>query len=278
MSSILFFDTRFDLVTGAQRSMLTLAQGCRDRGLTVKVATLSEGPLLAGARELGIAGLSLHAPRVPNAQAGAQGPRRVLAGLVLPWVLLQTLVLIARHRPAIVMVNTAGGALYLGPWARMLRIPVIWYVRMERRQRWLFPLAGRLATRILLVADDVRAAFTAGERKRWEPRMEVLSTGFPDLGPTPGGREELEQRLAAEQGRGLPGERPRFLLLGSYDPRKGHADALEAFASYRSRGGRGVLVFCGHRSVGDPYVVGLERQRTELGTCQPVSDSQVHFS
>ena len=111
----------------------------------------------------------------------------------------------------------------------------------------------------------MRAAFTPAERKRWEQRMELLSTGFPDLGPTPGGREELEQRLAAEQGRELPGERPRFLLLGSYYPRKGHADALEAFASYRDRGGRGVLIFCGYRPVRDPYMVNLERQRTELG-------------
>lgn len=271
MRGILFFDSRFDLVTGAQRSMLTLAAACRDRGEEVTVATLADGPLLAEARALQLHTEALGRPPRSVDAYRSRPARHLAAGVALPGVVVQALRLVMRERPECIVANTAGSMLYLGLGARMLRIPLVWYVRMDRRQRVLFPLAGRIADRILLVSDGVQRAFTPVERTRWQARMAVLHTGFRQLTATPGDPAALEQQLAQELGETLPSARPRFLLLGTYDPRKGHLDALEAFARYRQDGGRGALIFCGHQPPTSAYVEKVRARCSALGLDEHVT-------
>ena len=59
--------------------------------------------------------------------------------------------------------------------------------------------------------------------------------------------------------------RSPILLLATYDPRKGHADALMAFATYVHAGGVGVLVFCGHASDDEAHVRELKASAEALG-------------
>ena len=261
---ILFYDSRCDMVTGAQRSMLTLVDACVKRGEAVSIATVAEGPLLERARSLGLPAVNLHL------HSGDGGRFRSPAGLLrLPFAILRvlwhSLSMLRRMRPALVYLNSPAGSLFLGVWARMLGIPVIWYVRLDRRQRLFFWLAGLVATRILLVSADVKKAFLSGELRRWERKMEVLHTGFPAPERRSATQAELERELANEQGVELPDVHPRFLLLATYDPRKGHADALMAFATYVHAGGVGVLVFCGHASDDEAHVRELKASAEALG-------------
>lgn len=247
---ILFYESRHEQVTGAQQSMLTLASAYAQRGEPVVVASLTSGPLLAAASQRGLDTVSLGAPAAV-AGFGRRGRIRALLDLVmlLPavnWVFLRALAVLRSVRPDVICINSPAGGLFFGPWARLLDIPLIWYVRIETRQRFTFWLSGLLADRILLISEGVKTAFTPRELRRWGDKMEVLHTGFPDLAGTPGSPEELERQIAEEQGQSLPAERPRFLLLGSYGPRKGQPDAVLAYARYRASGGTGVLVFCGY--------------------------------
>lgn len=271
----LFYDSRWDMVTGAQHSMLSLADGLRERhGISVTVASIGEGALLNRARGLGFRGERIGVFKVSTGTGrGGRFSRAVsqvgrLFSLILSIVGAGTSVL--KNRPEVIYINDAYGVIVFGLWSSMLRVPIVYYVRSDKRIPFFSRLALRFSHKVFLVSDGVKKAFRSDELERYRGKTHVLMTGFRGESPIGVSQASAVEILEKELGVNLRWETPTFLLLGSYDPRKGHLEAIEAFALYAKVGRPGTLVFAGHDSYESYYREQLKMRASELGVSERV--------
>lgn len=221
-------DARPNSFYGAQRSLCTLVanlDACRIRPI---VLTTADGDLARGFRSAGADVRILPAGSVLNVFGGGvfRYPFRhkLLLGAALARFWARFLVFLVRERIDLVYANDLRSLLLAGPVARLLRRPVIWYVRETHRVGRLQAVGARLADRIILIADDVIAAFTAEERSRFARKFVTVRTGF-DL---PASRFDPDLRARRRAELGIPQDAPVIGLVGSIHPRKGHDVLVEA--------------------------------------------------
>lgn len=223
---IVFFDPRCLSVYGAQKSMLTLAKGVQERGNEVIVSTTMPGPLASAACEAGLA------VKVLSLGGGANrfGGEVFRGGLGRRLSLLRDVATFYREafrwlrteRPDQVYVNNERAVILLAPPARLLRLPVLYYVRGEKRTKGLCYLCPLLATRVILIARTIRRAFRPWEMALSGRKFSLLYTGFP-FGPLlAGNREEIRQKLGWSDVSKVVG------VVGAINPRKGQDLFIEA--------------------------------------------------
>ncbi|HSW15280.1 MAG TPA: glycosyltransferase [Solimonas sp.] len=224
------FEAGYDSWYGAQRSLATLIQALPAERAEAIIVTTAPGALATGAAAQGIpvhvlaggAGVS-----VSGMTRSRPGPLRLAALLLgLCRVNLASLRWVRQQKIDVLYANNARALTYFLLPALLLRLPVIWYVRIDQRLRGLFPLALRVADKVICITAAVgERAFTAQERRDYARRFEVLWTGFP-LPPSDQG-DALRTAVRGELGLG-PGQR-LLLAVGSVSERKGHDVLVDAF-------------------------------------------------
>jgi glycosyltransferase involved in cell wall biosynthesis len=219
---VAFFDARYKSFYGAQHSLRTLVTNSDPERILPLVVTTAEGELAGAFREVGAQVRIL--PLASDANVfGGQVLRyttlqktRMLGGVAS--FTLRALRWLRAERIDVVYANDLRSLLLVGPAARLLGLPVVWYVREDRRLGRVQPLGARLADRILMIADSVRSAFTEEELARHAGKFTTLHTGF-DVSRYEAPRE---RGFALRAQLGLPPRASVVGLVGSITERKGH--------------------------------------------------------
>lgn len=221
-------DTRSRSFYGAQRSLCALVAHMDVRRVAPIVLTAEEGALSRGFRDAGVDVRVLPVGATLNVFGGQvlRYPlwRKVLLLGSVATFTARLLAFLRRERIDVVYANDLRSLLLVAPAARILRLPLIWYVREAARLGRFQALGLRLATRVVLVSDGVARAFTLAERERYADKFVTIRTGFDfsALRPGPGVRARVRAEL------GLPLEARVVGLVGSICPNKGHDVLVEA--------------------------------------------------
>jgi glycosyltransferase involved in cell wall biosynthesis len=150
-TTVLLLANFADVVGGGEESLVGLAAAL-ERRRRVLASVTAEGEVAARLRALGVPVTVIPLPRVR--------PWTVPAAAV---ALARLGALLRRERVSLVHAHGSRGALYAGLVARLLRIPLVWHVRVADADPWLDPLLARLATAII-----ANSAATAG--RLWRVR------------------------------------------------------------------------------------------------------------
>ena len=269
---VAFLDARHASWYGAQKSLETLLDATRN-DLDIRFVTTADGVLAEEMRGRGhhvdILPLGAHA-NVFGGQAIRGGPLRkllVLRDVIRFW--LRARRWLVQQEIEVAYANDIRALLLLGPPARTLGIPVVWYVRGDEALR-LNALGARIATRIVLIADAVKdRAFSASTRKAAGDRFRTVYTGFDceAYRPQPGDRERVRKTWGL-----APSDRV-IGLVGSLTPRKGHDLIIKALPEVLERATDVHVVMVGDApSNSQSWVREQKRVARELGV-----ESHIHW-
>lgn len=244
----LLFYTHAPEVSGAERSLLSIAQAAQDRGHTVLLAAplgaITEGAAACGVSVAAMPPLALGYTRNPMTLArylaGAAGPSLALARLT------------RAYRPHIVHANSARAGLVAAAALRLApprpRPRLVVHTRDAFRAGLLSRLTARTVSHeaAAIVAISRYAAHGLGR----PATVRVLHNAI-DLSRY----QRDEQAGAALRVRLMTPETPLLALVGQISPWKGQADALEALARVRAAGVQAHLMIAG-----SPKFVGKGRR------------------
>lgn len=239
--------------------MLTLAKGVQSQGHEVIVTTTMDGPLASAARDAGLEAKVLALGEGAN-RFGGEVFRGGLSGLIANLrdvfkFYRDALLWLKSERPDRVYVNNERAVLLLAPVARMLGLPVVYYVRGDKRTKGLCYLCSLLATRVILIAWTIRRAFRPWELALSGRKFSVLYTGF-SFGPLlTNGRDEIRKRLGCSPDAKVVG------MVGAIHPRKGQDLFIEAVILLAQRFNLDVLL-AGQISPGSEEFAENIRRRT----------------
>jgi glycosyltransferase involved in cell wall biosynthesis len=225
---VAFLDSRFGLHYGAQRSLLTLLEGLDRSSVQPVVLTTGEGAFAAAARAAQLDVVILPLGRRANVfgeRIQSYGPMgKLLLAIDLLRFFVRAVQWLRAHRIDAAYANDLRSLLLIGPAARLLGLPVIWYVREDRRLGRLQGFGARLATHIITIANGVRGAFTPDELRYHSTKFATIYTGFDTAryALTRGARAAMRAHL------GLPSAAPVVGLVGCVTPRKGHDLLVDA--------------------------------------------------
>ena len=263
---IAFLDARHASWYGAQKSLATLLGAIRD-DVDVHFLTTADGVL---ATEMAGRG---HRVKVLPLGAGANvfggqvlrgGLRALLSqatDVVRYWHAARRW--LKRNQIEVVYANDLRALLLLGPPARSLGLPVLWYVREDRRHPVFSGLGARLATRIILIARAVgERAFSPGTLRATGDRFRTVYTGFDctQYAPQQGDRERIRSTWGIGESEKVVG------LVGSITPRKGQDVLIAALPELREAVGDLHVVMVGDPSAGgEDWAEEQRRSVRELG-------------
>lgn len=277
MTRIAFVEPYYESVTGAQQSMLPLLTDADAYDATLVVP--AEGALAAEARERGVSVdvvglpasldrpgdelLDPHPASVLTTASGVVGYQRQVARYL-------------RERDYdVVYCNSIKGVVLFGPAAKLLGLPIIWYVRIDTPIAGLDPLAHALADHVITISDGAKARFD-GPLTR-DGKATTIYTGV-DL-------EVFSATHAAD--RSFPfddRDGPVVAEVATIQPRKGQHHLVDAVARVADSLGDFELVFAGEASDeaykhGSDYAqslrrrverAGIDDRTTFLGWCDDV--------
>lgn len=272
----LFYDSRWDMVTGAQKSMLSLAEGLRERHkVELEIASVGMGPQLAYARSLGFKVSSLGRIKVSAGFARGSSLMTLFAHVFRLFSLFIAAFfgawLVYKRKPHIIYINDAYGVVVFGITALIMKIPLVYYVRSDKKIIFFSRLALILSDKVFFISEGVSYAFSKKDLYKHREKIEVLMTGFKKALPISNCKLDAIAGLNREQCADLNDlEYPVYLLLGSYDPRKGHLDAVDAFEIVRNKLGKGKLVFAGHETYESQYISKLKRHASKLNVIDDI--------
>ena len=268
-STILFYSIG-DMVGGAQRSMLELATGLRDlHGYSPVVLTLGLGALRRHCERGRIPTKTLTPLHLKKRESPSRwGSLITKAKKTLALVL--ALASFSQHalklRPAVIYLNDAPGILPSLLASKLTHAPIVFHVRAKHRVPFFTALAFRFADRIFFVSEDTKQVLHPSEHHRYKEKNLTIPTGFQSPAPLPDSRASILEALKRYHDINWDTlERPVFLVLGSFDPRKNQTHALHAFKDFRKTTGRGHLVLCGPTTFGYRYLDDLKAETKSYG-------------
>jgi glycosyltransferase involved in cell wall biosynthesis len=153
-----------DRVGGGEESLLGLVQGLHRQGYRVQVLVPGEGDLVPAVRRLRV---PLTIQRFPSVRPWALRPMVRAVRALRRFVQETGIELIHAHG--------SRGALYAGLAMRGRSVPLVWHVRVARRDPWLDPLLTRLATAI--VANSRATAERFDGCSRSSGKVQVVHNG-----------------------------------------------------------------------------------------------------
>lgn len=140
-----------------------------------------------------------------------------------PLVQLRVLSALRRHKPDVVLANTAKDPRWTGPSAKLLGIPYIYRQEIDEPYkrglyyRWIY---GRIPDVHVVNSDATRRTILASARWLDPERVEVIPNG---IDPAP------FQTAVEPSGLDLPEGSPTFVFLGRFEERKGIRELAAAW-------------------------------------------------
>jgi glycosyltransferase involved in cell wall biosynthesis len=262
---IAFFESWYLAFYGAQRSMHTLVTNLDKERFSPFVVTTAEGELSKRFAESDIPVAII--PLAPIANVFGKQIlrysiwRKFRVGFEILKFNLRSFRWLRMNDINVVYVNDLRSLFYTGLAARLLRLPVVWYVRADERYSTLFGWASKLSTMIILIAKGVENAFTDKELRDHARKIHVLHTGFEvqALPATNEAAQSLRQKLGFSQNDKLIG------LVGSITPRKGQDILVEAAPGIVESISNAHFLIIGDVTEGyDDYEVDLKKRVRDL--------------
>jgi len=277
VTQVAFVEPYYESVTGAQQSMLPLLTDTDS--FDAQLVVPSEGALAAEARERGVSVnvvglpdkldrsgdelLDPHPASVLDTGAGVTTYQRRIARYL-------------RERDYdAVYCNSLKAVVLFGPAAKLLGIPVLWYVRIDTPISVLDTLAHHLADHVVTISDGTKARFEGPLTS--DGKAETIYTGV-----------DLDQFSAANaDDAAFPFEErdgPVIAEVATIQPRKGQHHLVDAVGQVADSLGDFELVFAGEATDeaykhGSDYAealrervadAGIEERTTFLGWCDDV--------
>jgi glycosyltransferase involved in cell wall biosynthesis len=267
MKRVLMFDPYHDCDFGAQRCMITLAQGLKDRGYEPIIATGKEGQLSRRARSAGLEVDIIPAPESLHVFGGAalaaSPAQKARLGLDLMWYGLRVARHARRQGVDVLFANEIRSCLYLLTSKIRLRKPLIWAIHGGPPFGKISAFASRMADRVMLISHAAGKALPPRARRLAEPKTVVNYVGIDAsryrAGASGAARAEIRRRF------GLPEDAVLITTAGSITHRKGYDTLLSALEFVVADGLPVHLAVAGEMPPGgDPeYVAALHRHVAE---------------
>lgn len=230
-SKILFFESRYSALYGAQKSMLTLIEAIQvNSAYSCVLLTTSEGLLSEEARKRNIEVVIIPLNGPANEFGGA-----VFKGNVVTKVKLLNSLLafslrvrsyIKKNQFTILYLNDIRSLLILSPSLPFIKVPKIWYIRDDAKHKFLHKIGIRLSTKIVLIARQLMEVFTEKDQKQFTEKIRVIHTGFEVTPKVFDHTSHIARNLEKTQ---------RLIVVGSITERKGQDLALKALQTLRER-------------------------------------------
>lgn len=209
MLNVLFASSSSDLTRGGQMSTYHLARGLDQRVVTPLIMGPEQGALLDALRREGIDTMVCPLPRL-----------RMGHGWSIIRKIWQMVCFVKEKNIAVIHCEYSRGVFYLGWVALLLRIPLIWHVRVyERECYWVDQMLFSLARRVVVVSASCRARFQRLGRGMRKVRVIYNGVESPDASS----RGELPRQ-------GMPPEVLKVGIVGQVAPLKGQEDFIKAAA------------------------------------------------
>lgn len=241
MPRIAFVETYYDSLTGSQRSMLPLLTDATAYDPTLVVP--AEGALSAEAARLGVPVDVVPLPSRLDRPGDELLRTRLSSLLGTTTGVARTQVTafdyLRRRRFDALYCNSLKALLLFGPAARVLDVPVVWYVRIDTPASVLDDVGTLLADHVVTISDGTRRRFERSVLPTVETR--TIYTGI-DLSQFPP-RDSADGRFPFSDREG-----PIVVEVASLVPRKGQHDLVDAVALAADSLGDFELVFAGEAS------------------------------
>jgi len=225
--AVLFFESHSGYFDGAQQSLFLLISKLDERRFYPIFLGPAEGELPRRLRAARIETIILPPDRDIASYGGAilRASPWKKARLLIPYMkyALQVAQIFRDKRIDIVHCNSLRSLLMVAPAARMVRIPLIWHLRLNLEVSLWNRVARRLANRIIVVSDSLRRDFPAGAGSA--DKFVVVPNGIDAAAFAP--------RLVRLQVRDEIGINPEWSVVGmagSITERKGQLLLLQAAA------------------------------------------------
>ncbi|HEY0150760.1 MAG TPA: glycosyltransferase family 4 protein [Longimicrobium sp.] len=269
MKRVLMYDPYHDCAFGAQRAMIMLAEGIRERGFEPIIATGKEGQLTRMARE---AGLRVEVIPIPDtldifggAALAASAPRKVLISFSLLMYAMRVLRHAKRLGADILYANELRSVFFLAPSKLLLRKRLFWTIHGGNSFRGLSALGAWAADEMMMVSKAAAKALPprARERARSLSKLSVNYAGIDASGYAPAPSEEARREI--RRGFGLPEEGLLIATAGSICHRKGYDTLLAALERVVDEAPGVHLAVAGDlaRETDAEYMAGLRREVEE---------------
>lgn len=221
----------FDTVYGNTRYIATIFKFLdRDRVEPVLISPV-EGRFLERIAELGGETRIVPAPGVLNRYGGAlHGGSpfvRALAALALALYTYKLARFLAREKVDIVQCHDIRAMLMAGLAGKLIRRPVIWYVKGELGNPLLDRICLALANLVLFQGETNLARRYPRLVKRWRAKIEILRNGI-DLGEVARAKRRGHKALRAELG--LDAHKVNIVFVGQVMGAKGLEELIAAMA------------------------------------------------
>ncbi len=225
MPSILFVDSYPQGLDGQQRTLMALLARCADVGIDATVATPGEGALVDALRAAAVRVEVIAQPARTGRYGGAVYRDRAGAKLATAWIALGYVLRIrrwlGRERFDCLYCNDLRGILTFGLAARLRRIPVMTWDKLDQPHGLLDHLQLPLVSRNLVISRPVTRKYPRWQRALFTRRIRLVPNGVPiaDFAVAPPRPEDGEIVVA---------------IVGSVTPRKGLDLLLPAFRRARA--------------------------------------------
>ncbi|MEZ8452259.1 glycosyltransferase [Vibrio splendidus] len=222
-SKILFIDSYFDCLYGAQKSMLNLAVLLKDRDHEITIATTASGKLIKEAKTLGLNTSEFSVSK--KALVSITSLNSILSyivylfSVIFSWAKSFHYYNFFRDKDTI-CVNDIRCFIYYFPLIVLFKRKVIWYVRVREEQLTLVRFFSIFCRKIAFVSKDLYKDFK--DLNIPVSKMHVVHTGFPN-----------PQNEMMEYGNSLAS----FVSVGSICERKNQLELLDLFYTIHSTTG-----------------------------------------
>jgi glycosyltransferase involved in cell wall biosynthesis len=269
MKRVLMYDPYHDCEFGAQRCMITLAEGLKEHGYEPIIATGKEGALSRSARKAGLTVDIIPIPRsldiFGGAALAASAPRKLFLMLEVMRYGARVSRHARRHGVDLLFANELRSCLFLLASKLRLGKPLVWGIHGGPSQGMLSAFASSVSDRVMLISRAAAKAMPPRARRRAEPKTMLNYMGID--ASRYHARTSPEARSATRRRFGLPEDAVLVTTAGSISRRKGYDTLLSALELVAGDGPRVHLAVAGAMAPGgDPeYVAGLHRHVAEKG-------------
>ncbi|WP_230868047.1 glycosyltransferase [Iocasia frigidifontis] len=179
---IVFYETYYSSFTGAQQSLYWLLKGLNKDKFEPIVITPGKGELINKAKKIGIKAKVIKYSSNLNVFDGKIKGYSFLKKLFVLISLIRYnisfLKYLIKEKPDILYCNNLRGVLTIGILAKLLTIPLLWYVRIDTSNGIFDKIGTRLADKIITISEGVRDIFDEKYLKKKAYKFETIYTGF----------------------------------------------------------------------------------------------------
>ncbi|AOP91990.1 TPA: glycosyltransferase family 4 protein [Enterobacter hormaechei] len=213
-TKILFIDSYYNSLYGAQKSMLNLAEKLKERNLEVVIASVAQGDLLKEASYKGfnIFCFDLNYYLLRSISVNNTFLKKIwyLCVLFLTWCKILFKYIFQLKKYDVICINDIRTCILLLPLIIIYQRKMIWYIRIREEQKKIVYILSHFFSTVIFISSDLQESTHLSKRTK----TEKLLTGFPnhDL--------KLKESILNEV---------KFVTVGSINARKNQIEVLNVF-------------------------------------------------